>query len=209
MGIKRSWIAVKEENYAKIHHILGLSDMTQLGIPRENQWEEYVEVSGYRERIEGFATEKGWYFINSRHLPSFIEEKLSQISMDTTVVMFWLNETVMCSTVEYWHNSKISWSVSHGNNAESGVFHLEEKGILPDCVKSIKEAVFSEQNAAGGVNAGVDMVIEVPSLVAREVIGYKYDEGFTNGDQVIESTESVLSRKSQSMLLKNFWSSHE
>lgn len=203
MGMKLSWVAIKEENYSKINHILGLSNMTLLGISKENQYKEYYENDerdGFDGRLEAFATQKGWYFINCRYLPSFIEEKLDLLSIGTTLVMFSLTETAMYSIAEHWCDGQMIWSIKHGDTGDADVFHLEEKGKLPDNLTSIKEEIFAEQNAAGGVNAGVDIIIEIPSLVAKEMTGYKHDEGFTNGDKVIESTESVLSRKKTSLL---------
>lgn len=186
MGIKLSWVAIKEENYSKINSILGIPDMTQLGIACEKQRQKYHKNKRFNGGIEKvFLTQKGWYFIMCRYLPSFIKEKLDLLSIDTTLVMFQLNETIMCSIAEHWDNGKMIWSINHGDVENVGVFHLEEKGKLPDSFKSVKEKIFAEQNIKGGVNAGVDIIIKIPNLMAKEITGYKYDEGFTNGDKII------------------------
>ena len=202
MGVKLSWIAVREVNYSKINSILELSDMTLLGIARENQYKEQYKNNEFNGRMEAFLTQKGWYFIMCRYLPFFIEEKLHMLSKETTLVIFELTETAMSAKAEYWFNSEKIWSLSH--NPNEGIFNLEENGILPDSFRSIKEKIFAEQNNKGGVNAKVDCIIEIPSLMASEVTGYKHDEGFVNKDKIIESTESVLSRKKPSLLLKEY-----
>jgi hypothetical protein len=204
MGIKTSWVAIKDASYPSINAILKLSDMTALGIPQEKQLLEYHEDDRYSGRIESVLTENGWYFIICRYIPEFLRESLGELSMNSTLVMFELNETVMSSSAEYWCNGKKVWSVDHWEDAGEDLFHLDQQGELPASFDAIKEQIFARQHAEGGINADVDLVIEIPNLLVKEVMGYTYDKGFTNGDRFIEATEKFLSRKTPAQLFKKY-----
>lgn len=201
MGMKLYWVAVKETDHCKIHRILGLSDMTLLGISEKDQDKEYNKSD---EPLEAFVTQQGWYFIygSCGGIASFIEEQLDILSVDTELVSFELTETAMASTARYWRDGEMIWSAHH--YGDEGVLHFVGKGDFPDHFTAIKEEVFATQYAAGGINADVDFIIEIPSFFAREVTGYKHDEGFANGDKKIKVRQSVLSRKDFWDLLKRY-----
>lgn len=190
MGVKLSWLAIKEKDHSKIHAILDLCDRASLGLSPADQAKEYEKSD---EPLNAFATQQGWYFIQCRYFPAFIENQLDLLSIDTALVRFECNETSMYALAEYWQDGEMVWSVHH--EGAKGVFHLVEHGCLPQYFVSIKERCFAEQVCEGGVNAGVDMMIEIPILLAKEMTGFRYDEGFSNGDEIIETSYSVLSRK--------------
>ncbi len=199
MGVKIAWIAIKEENISKINLALNLSDMTLLGISVKEQ-EEYSNNSS--NRIDAFLTEKGWYFMLFRYLPPFIEEKLFILSKDAPLVMFSLTETSMCSTVEYWLNGINTWSIAHCGSKNSDIYNLDKVGTLPDSFESIQTTIFENQRATKDSSSQIDHIIEIPSLMAKMVTGYKHDEGFTNGDKIIKLTETILSRESPASIFK-------
>jgi len=201
MGMKLAWLAIKTNNCAYIDEMLELSNMTMLGIPQQAQNEEYYSGDRFDplSRIQSTLTKNGWYFLDFRYIPESVEEQIPVLSIGTTAVKFWLNETVMYSSAECWVDGELIWSVNHGDD-DVGVMHLEEYGALPDSFDAIKATVFAEQISFNDA----DYIIEIPALVAKAAIGYKHDEGFTNDDEFLEATESVLSRKKPWLLMKQY-----
>ena len=56
------------------------------------------------------------------------------------------------------------------------LFHLVATGALPASYERVKETQLREQESEGGQSADVDLVFEIPLLLAKQLTGFKHDE---------------------------------
>lgn len=87
----------------------------------------------------------------------------------------------MCSYAAGWQDGKRIWSCTH--DAQEGTYHLEAEGSLPAEFDSLRRQRFEEQDAAGGSQADVDYIFDIPLDAATRVTGFSHmesepDDGF-------------------------------
>ena len=109
------------------------------------------------------------------------EDVLREVSKDCELVAAGAEEHVMASFSEGWRDGDWIWAATH--DAEKGVEHLETEGSLPAEFERVRRERFEEQAVAGGAEADVDYVFDIPLDVAQLVTGFSYtesepDEGF-------------------------------
>lgn len=80
----------------------------------------------------------------------------------------------MSSSSALWRASAAVWSASH--DAQDGIFNLVATGDLPSSFDPLRERKFREQESEGGLAANVDLIFEIPLLLAKELTGFKHDE---------------------------------
>lgn len=103
----------------------------------------------------------------------------------------------MVSSAEGWANAQRHWRVEH--DAQRSIRHLTTSGTLPasyaDALRNAQEA----QDAEDAGDAAVDFFFEVPLQLARDVVGFKHDEGMPNVNykafQVYDSPSGNSRRK--------------
>lgn len=66
------------------------------------------------------------------------------------------------------------WRVFHDH--EGSIYRLDVTGEPPVELAAIRGRLFEEQEKAGGEDAGVDYVHEIPFELAQAVCGYRHDE---------------------------------
>ena len=86
----------------------------------------------------------------------------------------------MASGVAGWKNGEKVWSVEH--NGEEGVFHLDTQGSPPDSLEEIVSSHRSQQEAEGGESAGVDLIFEIPVVLAEKLTGFHHEGDYDYGD---------------------------
>jgi hypothetical protein len=89
------------------------------------------------------------------------------------VLSCFLEEHVMYSSVSAWENGAEKWSVIHDCNL--GLAHLERTGSLPPEIDRITAEQIAMQESAGGDNAGVDYVFDVPIAAMGYYTGFRHD----------------------------------
>lgn len=162
MGLAASWIAVR-------------------GLSREEVCSR-LEAVDTRRQCDDLTTNlalaelsNGWTIIRSRQFDFPTPKRLSNLSQGIEVISGQIEEHVMVSLGRGFRDGAETWSVTH--DPEKGLSSLVVEGDPPLALASIGERLRREQDAAGGDEAGVDLVFDaIPELVG-ELCGYRPDEG--------------------------------
>ena len=185
MGFSFSSLAVRGGTRESVLAILGLRGT--------NVHEEIPESD-----ITGAALPSGWYLVTAnRGHPAFMDDPtLKRLSQTTEVVTCFVEEHVMCSAASLWADGRQVWFVMH--DAQQMIEHLETKGNLPPMFAPISERLGAEQAAAGGENAEVDHIFDIPVEMVAQLTGYRHDRVMPElGDrpfEVLATTEATPKR---------------
>ena len=164
MGFSISWLAVRG---ADTDTVLGVLDLTQTG-----------ERDGFptESPIAGAALEDGWYVVVlDRYGHAFVDDDtLRRVSELGDVVAGAAEEHVMCSFACGWERGQRIWWAMH--DAQIGIGHLQTDGAMPPDFEAIRRELLDEQHAAGGDDAEVDYVFDIPLRLATVASGFSYTE---------------------------------
>jgi hypothetical protein len=161
MGYSLSWAAIKNGKPEAIHSLLGLR-------PTE------VWVRIHESKTVGASLPTGWYLVSFRR-KELGADILTKLSSMAEVVYCFVEDHVMFSRASGWKDGKFLWSVTH--DCEKGNYHLEIKGDAPLSLKGIRAKLVSEQDEAGGEKADVDYVYDAPAELAKDLTGFRHDQG--------------------------------
>ncbi len=163
MGFSIAWIAVKTENHDSIFELLEVSPTTEE--------DEYFESN-----FSGSALKNGWFLIVGQGCENRLVQQsvLSELSELGPTIACSIEEHVMYSSAEYWCSGLRKWSAAH--DAQKGMYNLETNGVLPSSFENLKIKVSTDQDAEGGEKADVDLIFDLPLLLASELTGFKHDE---------------------------------
>jgi hypothetical protein len=193
MGYSQSWLAVRGKPRASVLDALGL------------------EGTGKREEIAespivGADLPGGWFLVvMDRACHRFLDEQnLRRVSAGCDIVTGDVEEHVMVSAATGWDDGHKVWSVTH--NAQRGTEHLDSQGELPPAYVRIRDRLRSEQQAAGGPNAEVDHIFDVPVELAQSLTGYRYDLDISGaGDKPFEVLIPTSANPSTNGRRRSFW----
>jgi hypothetical protein len=158
-----TWCAVREERSERFLQRLGLAPTG--------------EVKNFGESpIVTAKLNTGWQVVwyNRRAHPFLRPEDLRSLSLGEDVLLCQVEEHVMASSAEMWSDGKRKWWLSH--EGEDGPKGLSTDGDLPESFPAIRKAMEQSQLAAGGNEAEVDYIFEIPLKVAQSIVGFKHDE---------------------------------
>jgi len=160
--------------------------LNQLGLSPTSKTEESPE-----SLISMAKLDTGWRVIwyNKYDCPFLKPDELAVLSHDKEVLLCRIEEHVMASSAEMWSQVKRQWWLSH--EGEDGPKGLAAEGDLPEAFPAIRKEMEEAQLAAGGEDADVDYLFEIPLKVAEALVGFKHDE---NDTHVIGGQYVVLSR---------------
>jgi hypothetical protein len=163
MGFSITWCAVREERAQKLLEHLRLSPTGKL--------EEFPE-----SLIATAKLDNGWRVLwyNEHGCPFLRPDDLGVISQHQDVLLCLVEEHVMASSAELWSGGRRKWWISH--QGENGPQGLATEGDLPACLASIRSEMEQAQSSAGGAEADVDYIFEIPLKVAQSLVGFKHDE---------------------------------
>jgi hypothetical protein len=163
MGYAVSWLAVKDAVSEQLLRDLGLMPTG--------------ESAHYGDALfTGRALSTGWFilFINECDHQFVQPRSLAFISKTSDVMACSIEEHVMWSTSELWHNGAQVWRVEH--DAQKSMCHIRPSGLLPDGYSAIETEFTEKQKQAGGEGSDTDYFFEIPLQTARSVAGFKHDE---------------------------------
>lgn len=176
MGYSITWCAVREEAADQL--------LSHLGLSTTGETQEDPE-----SRLSTAKLTTGWRLIwSNEYACPILTKGLAAFSSGHEVVLCHVEEHVMASSAELWLNGNRKWWVSH--EGENGPKGLDIDGELPECFAPIQEKMKGAQSAAGGDDADVDYIFEIPLEVARTLVGFKHDESY---ESVISGGFAVLS----------------
>jgi hypothetical protein len=162
MGFSISWIAVSGKAKADILKSLSLVDTTEPDEANESS-------------ISGAELPGGEYilFLNDLNHPYVQLPLVQRLSGGCKLLVCQVEEHVMVSEATMYENGARTWRVTH--ESERGIYDLQTEGMLPPSLNAIQAEMKECQDAAGGVNADVDYLFDVPVMLAASICGYRHD----------------------------------
>jgi len=178
MGYSITWCAIREDKSERFFQRLGLATTGEV--------EEFPESLISTARLN-----TGWRVVwyNKYACPFLQSDDLRSISLDQDVLLCLVEEHVMASSSEMWSNGKRKWRLSH--EGEHGPKGLSTDGEPPESFSAVRKDMEKAQLAAGGEEAGVDYIFDIPLKVAQSLVGFKHDEECTH---LLDEGFSVMSR---------------
>ena len=165
-----SWLAMKG---ASADEACG-----KLGLTRSGEECDYFESV-----FSGAALPTGWYVAvaGREAFDFFMDFSLERLSESHDLMVMEVEEHVMQFKLDYWRNGACLWRVLH--DGQQGVYHLEGEGELPADFEALKAEYVKQLDEAGGENAHVDYLCEVPLELARRVTGFGYNMRAADGEE--------------------------
>lgn len=175
MGFRVLLIAVKGKEASAIHRDYGVSPT--------DRFDEEPEAP-----VVGAELPSGGYllFENEEIVPN--EKSLGQLSLDGSLVVCGVNETVMESFAEGWTDGVRNWSVWH--DAQQGLEHLETTGDVPAAFGPIRDRLLAQASE----HPGPDWLFDVPVELFVALGGVRYDAEFPSES---ETPWQVLQRNAK------------
>lgn len=174
MGVSLSWIAVEAKTADAVQTALGVVETGEAG------WDYYDFP------MAGRLLENGWYLVTAEgdEDPILSDEVLSKLSLGTSVAACSIEEHCMYQSAMFWRDGRKIWSVQHrGGNYR--VMDLVVDGALPDNFAELRQRRFDEQAAAGGEDAGVDYIADIPLDLAESIVDFRHEYGGTDEFQAL------------------------
>lgn len=163
MGYSISWLAVET---TELDQLFGRLQVSETSEP-----DPVFEAS-----LSGVPLHGGWFLLVAQGIEYRLTDPavLGEISRKWPCLTCVVEEHAMVSSAALWRGGHVVWSTGH--DAEQGMFHLYATGDLPPSFRELRDRTMQEQTRAGGQEAGVDLVFDVPLLLAKELVGFKHDE---------------------------------
>jgi hypothetical protein len=169
MGFAVSWIAISGKEPQRV--------LEELGLSRTGEKEEFPESEFTCASLPG-----PWFlvFANEFDSPITSEEALSSLSLGCKLVSCKVEEHVMFSSATCYSNGSQTWRVEH--DAQQSIYHLSAAGSPPAQLDEAHAKLKQEQDNAGGANADVDFIFDVPVAVAQAITSYRHDMDIEGAD---------------------------
>lgn len=180
MGYSISWIAAQTQSPEEVRNHLRVRPTGASG----HNFDFPVSGSAF----------SSWYVIvlNKFNHPLQRPPMLKQLSLDRPVIRCQIEEHVMYGSAECWNQGKLTWLVRHDPD-KGGVYHLDAEGVLPADFDAIRSEFKQRQDDEGGERANVDLIFEIPFVLARQITGFKHDE-WRGADEAHSFEELAWSR---------------
>lgn len=163
MGYSISWLAVQSDNPESLFTLAQIepTDKTSKNL---------------HGPISGVALDENWFLLVGQGCDHRLiaQDFLWQASIRWPIVACSVEEHVMFSSAAFWSDGLERWFISH--NAQKEIFNLETRGELPLSYEELRKTIIQEQKDEGGQGAGVDLIFDIPLLLAKNVTGFKHDE---------------------------------
>lgn len=190
MGFSLSWVAVKGKSLEQVLPILELE-------PTGEHLDEAEAV------FCATTLKNGWCVVISDAVrtPLFDQAILQNLSSNNgQVVWCMVEEHVMCSAADAYHNGQKTWSV--GYSGENGIADVHSTGNLPTEFDQILADLQTQQTQAGGTQADVDYIHDVAISLAHAITSFRHDEEI---DHDAEEPFAVLRPTGQNKKAKKPW----
>ena len=186
MGFAISWFAVSGKEPQRVLDELSLSHTGDLEVFPESP-------------LTCASLQGGWFlvFANSFDSPLVSEQALNNLSAGCRVVSCQVEEHVMFSSATGYANGARTWHVEH--DAQESIYHLVSNGDVPPAFNDIYASLKKEQDAAGGTEADVDYIHDVPVTLAKAITSFRHDEDIQCADaepfEVLQQDRRTTSTK--------------
>jgi hypothetical protein len=177
VGFSISWIAFQGKGKDDVLAAIGLVDT---GVADEAN----------EAPVSGAALPTGWYVAFFNDYLYVSPERLAKLSAGCVVVACQVEEHVMASAVLIYEDGAKRCSVSH--ESERGRYDLSVDGDPPEVFPALRDGLLQQQDGAGGSEASVDFVFDVPVQLAAALCGYRHDRWkFDWGEPTFSRLERV------------------
>lgn len=177
MGMSISWLAVQATEEVVLR-ALGLAATTERDeLPAESP-------------IGGTRLVDGWYVVvfDRYEHPLVRDDVLSRVAELGELVAAGAEEHVMCSFACGWRDGQRTWRAMH--DPQTGIDHLEVEGAMPADFDALRRDLLDQQHSAGGNDADVDYVFQIPLETVKRISGFSYQETEPeDGFVVLRATE--------------------
>ena len=189
MGFAISWLAVSGKDPDQV--------LKELRLNRTGESEEIPE-----SQISAAQLPNNWFlvFINEFDSPFVSANSLASLSTNCKVVSCQIEEHVMFSSAAFYSNGIETWRVAH--DAQVGIFNLSTSGQLPSEFAGIYTSLKVQQEGAGGDEADVDYIHDVPVTLAQVVSSFRHDEDIPGAEAVLFE---VLAQDIAKAASKSWW----
>jgi hypothetical protein len=116
----------------------------------------------------------GWLLFLSRNLDDAFKGRLLRLTALGPAVACVVEEHVMYSEARGYEAGREIWRASH--NSEKGIYNLDASGDLPAFFARVRDELREQQDEAGGEDADVDLIFDIPQRLAREICGFQLGE---------------------------------
>ena len=155
MGYAISWLANRGTAEATV--------LAALGLEKTGQAEDLPRADWSGTRLGD------WTVIYSNSFePRRFRKAASK--MNGEVVIFDVEEHVMFAAATAFQNGALAWRIRH--DAQQAGDHLHIEGKPPEILGRIQ----AEQFARVSEDREVDFIIDIPTRVAEELVGFRYDK---------------------------------
>jgi hypothetical protein len=182
MGFNLQWLAVKNKDTKIVLKNIGLKPLGQYEELPESDFNG-IEINDWYLVSNNFV--KYFETVENQNLDDvpmvkecsvvykhFTDEMIKDLSKNCEIVRFDASEYKMFSKVDFWEDGKNIWSVLH--DYEYGKDHISIEGNPPEILNSIVNKFKKKQDEDR--EGDVDYIYEIPVELAKEVVGYRYDE---------------------------------
>lgn len=161
MGLRLSWIGVKNADRSSVLEALGLAELDE---PAR------LPPIPLRARLTAFEY-GGWFYVLSHDTRFASRERIASVSHHGLAVGAYLEEHVMVSGAFGGADGRLVWSAQHDPNV--GEAHLDVWGDPPDSLGAIQAKLTEDQRAE---SEPVDHLFDAPAEVAASVCGFNPNE---------------------------------
>lgn len=163
MGISNSWIAVQGWTRDQA--------LAQLGLEADH------EIEGWPDRQLAIADlPEGWLLFLTDNLEEAFDPRFTELSAPGPAVACSIDEHVMFNEARGYRDGSEIWRVTHDPDGARSLYHLDVGGELPPAFEEIRRTAIAAQDAEGGEDAGVDLIFDVPTELAKSICGFKHDD---------------------------------
>ncbi len=169
MGFSHSFIAAKGVPRAQFLEQLGFEETDETGD---------IEIA-----LSGFGLSQqpdGWLVLACDDFEFPNKAPLAALSEAGEIVCCAIEEHVMASEAAGFVGGERVWRIVH--NPEEDIDELQVDGAPPEDFPRLRDEARAEQERAGGDDAGVDYIFDVPPLLAASRCGFEL--GRSDGDFV-------------------------
>jgi hypothetical protein len=150
------------------------------------------------------AAKPGWTTICSNDETFFNDDRCMALAREFPLLGVRVNETVMYSDARWFEAGELVWKIWHEGHENPA--HLARSGDVPVQAAMIEQAKRAEQKQDDEQNPGngVDLIFEIPLVLAASYCGFKHDE-FEGGEDSCQEIQSrLVDRKPRSFLSRLF-----
>jgi len=126
----------------------------------------------------GTLLPSGWYLLqlDDCYHPLVNEALLLRLSEQGAVLGCQVDEVLMDSAAFFYEGGQCVWSVTH--ESDDSVYQLSVEGQPPAQLAEIHARLKAEQDEAGGEEAELDALFDVPVELAEHLCAYRHDLAF-------------------------------